>query len=151
MSVGTHQHTPSTRAIKDYAFSGCSGLTTAILNDRLEEIEKWAFSECALVRIDIPPSGRAIREGAFCDCLDLTTVILNDGLEVIGERAFKGCMLVCIYIPLSVRRTKYCAYYGSALVRINTPHAVRAIKEGAFCDCSRLTTVILNDGLEVIG
>ena len=30
------------------------------------------------------------------------------------------------------------------------PPSVRAIKEGAFCWCSVLTTAILNDGLEVI-
>jgi hypothetical protein len=56
---------PSIRAIKKWAFFNCSGLTTAILNDGLEEIGKWAFKGCALVRIDTPPSVREIDETAF--------------------------------------------------------------------------------------
>jgi hypothetical protein len=55
--------------------------------------------------------------------------ILNDGLEEIGEGAFYGC----------------------ALVQIDIPPSVSVIKEGAFCNCSGLTTAILNDGLEEIG
>ena len=51
---------PSVRAIKEYAFIGCSGLTTAILNDGLEVIGEGAFWRYALVCIDIPPSVRVI-------------------------------------------------------------------------------------------
>jgi hypothetical protein len=148
-------------------------LTTAILNDGLEEIGERAFDGCALVRIDIPPSVSAIKDYAFRNCLQLTTAILNDGLEVIGEQAFEGCALVRIDIPPSVRVIKYgafsdCsglttailndgleeignfAFYGSALVRIDIPPSVRAIKEYAFTGCLQLATVILNDGLEEI-
>ena len=59
---------PSVRVTKDWAFFNCSGLTTVILNNGLEEIGEYAFSGCALVRIDIPPSIRAIKEGAFYNC-----------------------------------------------------------------------------------
>jgi len=59
---------PSIRAIRGGAFYGCSLLTTAILNDGLEEIGANAFYGCALVRIDIPPAFRAIKFGAFYWC-----------------------------------------------------------------------------------
>ena len=56
-------------------------------------------------------------------------MILSVEMEEIGERSFKGC----------------------AFVRIIIPPSVRAFKEGAFKDCSWLTTAILNNGLEEIG
>ena len=96
---------PSVRVIKDWAFYGCSGLTTAILNDGdgLEEIGKWAFSGCALVHVEIPPSVKVIENYAFHFCSGLTTAIFNNGLEVIEEQAFQGCALVRIDIPHSVK------------------------------------------------
>ena len=57
------------------------------------------------------------------------SVELHDGLEVIEKEAFEECR--------SLREMLF-------------PPSVRAIKEGAFCWCSVLTTAILNDGLEVI-
>ncbi len=56
---------PSVRAIKEGAFYNCSQLATAILNDGLEEIGRFAFAQSGLVRIDIPPSVRAIKDWAF--------------------------------------------------------------------------------------
>jgi hypothetical protein len=58
------------------------------------------------------------------------TVILGEGLEEIGEAAFGEC---------------------TSLREISIPHAVKAIKDRAFCQCSQLSVVILGEGLEEIG
>jgi hypothetical protein len=42
-------------------------------------------------------------------------------------------------------------FWGCALVCINIPSSIRAIKNYAFYDCLQLATAILNDGLEEIG
>ena len=162
---------PSVRAIKDFAFCWCSGLTAAILKDGLEVIETGAFYGCAFERTDIPPSVKAIKCFAFRDCSGLTTAILNDGLEEIGDRAFGRCTLVRINIPPSVRAIKCrafndCseltaailndglevietgAFYGCALERINIPPSVREIDETAFKECLNLTTVQFCDEIE---
>jgi len=112
---------PFVRVIEYEAFAGCSGLTTVIFNDGLEEIGMGAFSGCALVRIKIPSSIRVIEFEAFTGWSGLTTAILNDGLEEIEieGRAFRGC----------------------TLVKINIPTSVREIDVAAFEDCSNLTTV----------
>jgi len=101
-------------------------LTTAILNDGLEEIGDRAFGRCALVRINIPPSVRAIKDHAFRNCSGLTTVILNDGLEEIWRGAFGGCAFESIVIPPTVR----------------------AIGNDAFEDCSNLTYVHFCDEIK---
>ena len=103
---------PAIRAIKARGYRDCSGLTTVILNNWLEEIGMWALDECrSLVRAKIPLGIRAIKNFAFYSCLGLTTVTLNDRLEVIGLRTF-------------------CNYWS--LVRILKPHTVWWIKDGAF-------------------
>jgi len=103
---------PSVKKIDGDAFSYCSQLATAILNDGLEVIGGRAFEGCALVHIDIPPSVRAIQDFAFCNCRGLTTAILNDGLEEIGMRAFEGCALERIDIPPSVKKIDGEAFRG---------------------------------------
>jgi hypothetical protein len=64
----THCNPPSVRAIKDWAFYDCSGLTTAILNDGLEQIGACVFVYCtSLVRIAIPPPSGQSRIGHSVD------------------------------------------------------------------------------------
>jgi hypothetical protein len=63
-------------------------LTTAILNDGLEEIGECAFAKCtSLVRIAIPPAVTAIHDEAFKECPNLTNVRFCDEIEefVSGE------------------------------------------------------------------
>jgi hypothetical protein len=78
---------PTVRVIENEAFSWCSRLTIAILNDGLEEIRERAFWGCALVCIDIPPSVKEIDAAAFEECSNLTTVQFCDEIEefVSGE------------------------------------------------------------------
>jgi hypothetical protein len=78
---------PAVRAIKEYAFKDCSRLSTAILNEGLEEIVVGVFKGCALVQIMIPPAVRVIHDDAFEECLDSTTVQFCDEIEefVSGE------------------------------------------------------------------
>ena len=163
---------PSIKVIPPRAFYRRRGLTTAILNNGLEEIGERAFWGCVLVCINIPPSVRAIKNYAFFKCLQLATVIFNDGLEVIWERAFFKCRsLREILFPPSVRAIKdfafygcsglatailndgleeigECAFYGCVLVHIHIPPSLRAIDNTAFNGCSNLTTVQFCDEIE---
>ena len=59
----------SVRVIKNWAFSGCSKLTSVTLGDGV----------------------RVIKREAFRDCRGLTSVTLGDGLEKIGVGAFLRC------------------------------------------------------------
>ncbi len=57
---------PAIRAIKARGYRDCSGLTTVILNNWLEEIGVWALDESrSLVRAKIPLGIRAIKNFAF--------------------------------------------------------------------------------------
>ena len=79
------------RVIKNLAFKNCTGLTTAILGNGLQEIGLSALYQCTpLVRIVITLAVRLIEGWAFMNCRGLTTMILGNGPEVIGKYAFNG-------------------------------------------------------------
>ena len=59
----------SVTEIGDYAFSGCSGLTSITIPDSVTEIEAFAFSGCTgLTSITIPDSVTEIGGSAFSGC-----------------------------------------------------------------------------------
>ena len=82
----------STTAIKYYAFSGCSGLTSVTIPDSVTEIGSGAFSGCSgLTSVNIPNSVTKIGRGAFGGCSGLTSVTIPNSVTKIGGGAFCNC------------------------------------------------------------
>ena len=68
----------SVTKIGDYAFSGCTGLTNITIPQSVTEIDWSAFRECtSLTSVTIPNSVTTIYGGAFADCTNLTTINYN--------------------------------------------------------------------------
>ena len=66
---------PNVKAIYDYTFAECSGLTTVTFNDGMKEIGKRAFYKCkSLECIMIPRAVNSIHQKAFDGCSSLTNV-----------------------------------------------------------------------------
>ena len=56
-------------SIGEYAFFGCSGLTSVTIGNSVTSIGELAFYDCTeLTSVTIPDSGTSIGEGAFSDC-----------------------------------------------------------------------------------
>jgi len=78
--------------IDDYAFSGCTGLSSINIPDSVTKICNNAFSGCTgLVDITIPNSVTDIFTGAFSGCTGLVSINIPDGVTSIGARAFYHC------------------------------------------------------------
>ena len=59
--------------ISDYAFAGCSGLTSVTIPNSVTSIDGYAFRDCSsLTSITIPKTVTSIGENAFKDCSNLT-------------------------------------------------------------------------------
>ena len=82
----------SVTSIGNYAFSGCSGLTSVEIPTNVTSIGDNAFLECnGLTSISIPSSVTSIGNDAFQACSNLTTVTIPSSVTSIGEGAFAGC------------------------------------------------------------
>ena len=136
------------------AFSGCSGLTSVTIPDGVTSIDSWAFSGCSsLTSVTIPDGVTSIGSYAFSNCSGLTSVTIPDGVTSIGSSAFSGCSsLTSVTIGIGVTSIGSGAFSGCrGLTTVTIPDGVTSIGEYAFYNCSGLTTVTIPDGVTSIG
>ena len=112
-----------TEIIGNYAFYGCSRLTSITIPPSVTTIGNSAFSHCSsLTSITIPPSATSIGGYAFSWCKSLASIAIPPSVTTIGDSAFSGC---------------------SSLTSITIPPSVTAIGKGAFWLCSTLTAITI--------
>ena len=139
--------------IKDYAFYGCSGLTSVEIPNSVTSIGGSAFRGCSgLTSVEIPNSVTSIGYYAFYGCSGLTSIEIPNSVTNIGSYAFYGCSgLTSIEIPNSVTSIESSAFYGcSGLTSIEIPNSVTSIGSSAFSDCSGLTSITIPNSVTSI-
>ncbi|MBQ8337237.1 MAG: leucine-rich repeat domain-containing protein [Bacteroidaceae bacterium] len=81
-----------TSKIGNYAFYGCSGLTSITIPNSVTSIGYNAFYGCSgLTSVTIPNSITSIGSGAFYSCSGLTSIEIPNSVTSIGDEAFNGC------------------------------------------------------------
>ena len=109
-------------AIDEYAFKGCTGLTSVTIPNGA--IYSYAFSGCTgLTSVIIGNSVTMILDSAFSGCSGLTSVTIGNSVTKIGSSAFSGC---------------------TGLTSVTIPSSVTSIGSSAFSGCSGLTSVTWN-------
>ena len=154
----------SVTSIGDYAFSGCSGLTSVNIPSSVTSIGVLAFSGCSsLTSMTIPNGVTSIGEAAFYECSGLTSVTIPDGVTSIGDYAFGDCSglisvtigcsgLTSVTIPNGVTSVGEYAFSGcSGLTSVTIPNSVTSIGSSAFSGCSGLTSVTIPNSVTYIG
>ena len=144
----------SVTSIGDYAFYGCSGLTSLPLPSSVTSIGKLAFSGCSgLTSLTLPSSVTSIGSQAFDGCSGLTSLTLLSCVTSIGNYAFSGCSgLTSLTLPSSVASIGYSAFRGcSGLTSLTLPSSVISIDDYAFEGCSGLTSLAIPSSVTSIG
>ena len=140
--------------IDNYAFYGCTELTSIAIPDIVTSIGDSAFSECTgLTSITIPNSVISIGKSAFYGCTGLTSITMSNGITNIGNSAFSGCTgLTSITIPNSVTSIdNYVFHNCTGLTSITMSNGITSIGISAFSGCTGLTSITIPNSVASIG
>ena len=111
-------------SINDYAFYGCSHLTSVVIPRNLETIGRESFR----------------------GCIGLTSFVIPYGVTSIDDSAFKGCRFTSIVIPNTVTSIGDYAFSGNYITSVSIPSSVIHIGTNPFLDCSYLETITVDAG-----
>ena len=160
-------------SIGNWAFNGCSSLTSVVIPEGVTSIGARAFYGCkgladangfVIVQnalhgyygkggdVVIPEGVTSIGWGAFAGCSSLTSVVIPEGVTSIGEGAFAGCSsLTSVVIPEGVTSIDNWAFKScKSLTSVVIPEGVTSIGASAFNGCSSLASVVIPESVTSI-
>lgn len=160
-------------SIGKWAFSGCTLLTSITLPNSITEIGHCAFTDCSsLTSINIPNSVTSIGSDAFFCCTSITSINIPNTVTSIGVGAFYnvpnivysctatgspwGARSVNGYVDgylvyADETKTTLLACSTAAKGKIIIPNSVTSIGDGAFDDCTSITSITIGNSVTSIG
>ena len=146
--------TYSVTSIGEWAFYGCSGLTSITIPNSITSIGVWAFGDCTnLTSITIPNSVTSISGMTFYNCTSLTSITIPNNVTSISGMTFYNCTsLTSITIPNSVTSIGSSAFSNcTSLTSVTIPESVTIIEYDAFSNCTSLTSITIPNNVTSIG
>ena len=148
----------STKEIYGYAFNN-TNITSLVLNTQLERICSYAFAENSNLAgtLSLPNTLYYLGEGAFYQCVNLSgDLTIPSGITKVGDGAFFECTGFNGKLTLEngVEEIGTLAF-GSAkkamcFNNLILPDSLKKIGPYSFQFCSKIPTLVLPEGLEVI-
>lgn len=126
------------------AFDSDVLLQEVVLPSTLRKIEKSAFKNSAISKINFPDNLATIEALAFSDCQNLTKINLsNTKVEILGGRCFSYCLFLKeVLLPNTLKQIKGECFYRCPLRKIVLPELVTRIESRAFMDCAFLEEIV---------
>ena len=128
-----------------------SPLISVTIPATVTSIGKRAFYQCGnLGEITIPDNVTSIGEEAFCNCSGLTAISIPNSVTSIGTDAFSYCRNLK-QITLSNKLTSITGFENClSLENISIPSGITSIGDCAFSGCSKLSIVMIPEGVTEI-
>jgi hypothetical protein len=139
--------------ILDYAFDGCSNLTSITIPNSVTNIGLSVFASCSsLTNITIGSSVASIGNFAFSGCVDLTSITIPNSVTNIGASVFLDCTgLVRVTLPDHFPNIGDDAFNSCyQLASITIPNSVTNIGTEAFASCRSLTNIVIGTNVATI-
>ena len=128
--------------IGDYAFYGCSSLTSINIPS-ITSIEAKTFWGCfSLTDVNVPSSVTKIGEGAFGLCESLAYLSLPGNVNSIGDKAFYGCKALKSFAASGMETIGSQAFKDCTnLYNFHLRSKLKSISKDAFEGCTNLKTL----------
>lgn len=137
-------------AIGDYAFYGCSELSTVNISN-VTSIGNSAFYECEMLSSIVIPLATYLDNYAFADCSTLEH-IYGPSVVTIGGSVFIGCSLLETAIFPNVTTVNMQSFMNCSALTLIDLRSVESITAGRgfFVGCENLSTLILGNTEQVV-
>ena len=141
----------SVTSIGDWAFAGCTGLTSVTIPNSVTSIGEDAFSGCKSLTSVVWNAKNCSTSGGFGS--QVKSFVFGSEVEKIPASCCSGMSnLTSVTIPNSVTSIGSSAFYGcSSLTSVTIPNSVTSIGDGAFYGCESLTSVTIPNSVTSIG
>lgn len=124
-----------------------ASMTTPALHEQTTEIGDYAFYGCSHMTSFDVPRVTSIGCGAFRDCISLASVAYPEEMTVIPEACFQGCSALASFpIPGNIVTIGQNAFYFAGLTSLTIPASVHQLNSGCFQHCEQLTGTLVIPG-----
>lgn len=126
-----------------------TSITSVVIPDGVEEIQKYAFYNCtSLKKVVLPKTIKFIREYAFCKDEKLEEINIENAY-VIGTSAFNGCESLKEIDLSKVYAIGTNAFENCTSLKSVDLSELRNAGEAIFLNCSNLTNVVLAENTKL--